>query len=68
MTKEQEMEKYVERFGANCFLCGSFTEPKDRVLVQSIVKMDHTRDEYTNPYVFQYYIACPTCREKGVIV
>ena len=70
MTKKQDkaIGDYIDRFGGNCFLCGTYIEPADRVLVQSVVKMEHTRDDYTDPHVFHHYLACPTCREKGVIV
>jgi len=62
-----ERAAYINRFGANCFICGEYCGEQGR-LVQSVVKMEVTKDEHTDPHVFQYYIACPNCRERKVLV
>ena len=66
--KHKDIEDYIENFGAHCYICGKFVEPKERKLVKAVVRMERVRDEHTDPYVFHYYLTCESCRKEGVLV
>ncbi len=62
---QEDRERYLDQWGHGCFLCNAYVEREDMSLCKSI--MDVKKHEGVKDS-FQYYMVCPICKEKKVIV
>lgn len=58
--KQEEKDKYLDKWGTKCFICEAVVERKDMRLFKSIVELERF-PEHADPQYIQYYMACPVC-------